>query len=377
MKELDYVEFHDGKEDRHPFEERNPVSTPAMVIERKDLSLGDQEVNVVAWLNSDIEPSEQDYMACLFAFAPVLHRVCKHVLWFFDGVLNCKQLQGETAKEAVALMELLRYAINFSKKAENAVTVEDATGVDRAKEWAEKLGVRETIPGQVWTALQPPKIPGVTSVSQEAMTDSPTWGQIPPFEKAMPADPLDGAKGARDTIIPPQGGTGAVWPAKQQESHAPDPLPPGWGFDSQSEAKNKDRRIAVNVKECARCGCDHEKQVFTKLMRPSDGWTYFSVCPKTSQPIMLMIADGDVTVTASEKLYTLAEKTLRYLKTIRGLDGALIENMEHYKDGMHVAMIPDYVMGEFAHMQAENFALILHCLRIVKPDFPEKKNARL
>lgn len=51
-----------------------------------------------------------------------------------------------------------------------------------------------------------------------------------------------------------------------------------------------------NVRQCARCGQDHENIVYRRLTHPitdSDGkvWTHWAPCPTNGEPILMMFVD--------------------------------------------------------------------------------------
>jgi len=50
----------------------------------------------------------------------------------------------------------------------------------------------------------------------------------------------------------------------------------------------------IAVKNCARCGGDHEKVAFQKFNFPPDDLTHWGMCPDTGEPIlMLQVDDGE------------------------------------------------------------------------------------
>ena len=51
----------------------------------------------------------------------------------------------------------------------------------------------------------------------------------------------------------------------------------------------------IPVKNCARCGGDHEKVTFQKFNFPPPDCTHWGMCPGTGEPILMLITvtDGD------------------------------------------------------------------------------------
>jgi hypothetical protein len=50
--------------------------------------------------------------------------------------------------------------------------------------------------------------------------------------------------------------------------------------------------IISSIKNCARCGGNHEDLVFNKLRRPTqtpEKWSHWASCPKTKEPILLRV----------------------------------------------------------------------------------------
>lgn len=45
--------------------------------------------------------------------------------------------------------------------------------------------------------------------------------------------------------------------------------------------------IIMRVKGCVRCEGLHPEMVFVPLKRAVDGWSHFSLCPTTREPVML------------------------------------------------------------------------------------------
>jgi len=48
----------------------------------------------------------------------------------------------------------------------------------------------------------------------------------------------------------------------------------------------------ANIKDCARCGNDHEGLIFKRFVRPiydKDGtiWHYWTLCPETDEPLLM------------------------------------------------------------------------------------------
>lgn len=52
-------------------------------------------------------------------------------------------------------------------------------------------------------------------------------------------------------------------------------------------------RFLVDVKQCQRCGQDHDQLSFMALFNPADDFTHFSNCPTNGQPIALKIVEKD------------------------------------------------------------------------------------
>ena len=49
----------------------------------------------------------------------------------------------------------------------------------------------------------------------------------------------------------------------------------------------------VDVKRCQRCGKDHDHLLFSPLDNAADDYKFCSICPETSQPILLrVVSDG-------------------------------------------------------------------------------------
>lgn len=45
--------------------------------------------------------------------------------------------------------------------------------------------------------------------------------------------------------------------------------------------------LVTTVKACQRCGEEHWQLTFEPLANPADEWTYWALCPRTKQPILL------------------------------------------------------------------------------------------
>lgn len=50
-------------------------------------------------------------------------------------------------------------------------------------------------------------------------------------------------------------------------------------------------KVTTSVKDCARCGKDHEQLEFNEILNSSEGveFDYFAICTETSQPILMTI----------------------------------------------------------------------------------------
>lgn len=53
--------------------------------------------------------------------------------------------------------------------------------------------------------------------------------------------------------------------------------------------------MTVDVKQCARCQCDHDGLVFRQIHNQQDEYTFWSMCPKLNEPIALAVwhVDGE------------------------------------------------------------------------------------
>ena len=49
----------------------------------------------------------------------------------------------------------------------------------------------------------------------------------------------------------------------------------------------------VDVKNCPRCGQDHNEMSFTPLVAPSNQWTHWGMCPVKDEPLLLAHECGD------------------------------------------------------------------------------------
>lgn len=47
--------------------------------------------------------------------------------------------------------------------------------------------------------------------------------------------------------------------------------------------------IWTNLRNCARCGGNHDKLEFRELTQPIDDYTYFASCPTNGEPILLRV----------------------------------------------------------------------------------------
>lgn len=45
--------------------------------------------------------------------------------------------------------------------------------------------------------------------------------------------------------------------------------------------------VIMRVKNCVRCEKNHPEMVFVPLKKAVDGWSHFSICPETREPVML------------------------------------------------------------------------------------------
>jgi hypothetical protein len=43
----------------------------------------------------------------------------------------------------------------------------------------------------------------------------------------------------------------------------------------------------VDVGNCARCGGNHQQQLFVPFTRPPRWWTHYAHCPRTKEPILM------------------------------------------------------------------------------------------
>jgi hypothetical protein len=51
--------------------------------------------------------------------------------------------------------------------------------------------------------------------------------------------------------------------------------------------KQSDLIKTMDVRQCARCGMDHQRLPFRKLGNPNDQFTHWATCPGTGEPIMM------------------------------------------------------------------------------------------
>ena len=58
--------------------------------------------------------------------------------------------------------------------------------------------------------------------------------------------------------------------------------------------------LIVDVKSCARCEDDHNSILFRQFTRPAGEATYFAICPKTQEPILMNQNEADEPITAAE-----------------------------------------------------------------------------
>jgi hypothetical protein len=58
--------------------------------------------------------------------------------------------------------------------------------------------------------------------------------------------------------------------------------------------------ITVDVKQCARCGKDHEKVVFKKLTQPGPRHSHWAPCPTNQEPIMMRVVEMDTAQTKAD-----------------------------------------------------------------------------
>lgn len=57
------------------------------------------------------------------------------------------------------------------------------------------------------------------------------------------------------------------------------------------EIKPKNYRY-IDVRDCRRCGADHDHVLFQQLSNPIDGkWKWWGMCPVLSQPVLLGVVE--------------------------------------------------------------------------------------
>jgi hypothetical protein len=53
-----------------------------------------------------------------------------------------------------------------------------------------------------------------------------------------------------------------------------------------------DRSFTTKVRGCARCGGDHRAVLFKPFRRACDPFTHWAACPRTGEPILLLITEA-------------------------------------------------------------------------------------
>jgi len=49
----------------------------------------------------------------------------------------------------------------------------------------------------------------------------------------------------------------------------------------------------VDVCNCARCGENHQHQIFLPFTRPPRHWTHYAECPKVHEPILMRVSQDE------------------------------------------------------------------------------------
>jgi len=60
----------------------------------------------------------------------------------------------------------------------------------------------------------------------------------------------------------------------------------------EMKPQEQDAIEVTSIRNCARCGCSHDKLTFMKLKKPSGEFTHWAICPQSEQPIMMKIVSG-------------------------------------------------------------------------------------
>lgn len=50
--------------------------------------------------------------------------------------------------------------------------------------------------------------------------------------------------------------------------------------------------LLLDVRNCVRCGGDHDAVEVKPLTRPSEEWGYWAMCPAVNEPIMMAVEEG-------------------------------------------------------------------------------------
>jgi hypothetical protein len=73
------------------------------------------------------------------------------------------------------------------------------------------------------------------------------------------------------------------------------------------------RSMTVSVKNCARCGRDHDRVNFERFTRPveieNEIFKYFGMCPQTDEPILMRVEEGEKGITIDVEYRVYEEKT--------------------------------------------------------------------
>ncbi len=67
-------------------------------------------------------------------------------------------------------------------------------------------------------------------------------------------------------------------------------------------------RVSVNVKNCARCGQNHDAQLFSRLSNPQDENGWWAFCPERREPVMANLDFDFANAPAPEPMPTRQER---------------------------------------------------------------------
>jgi len=56
-----------------------------------------------------------------------------------------------------------------------------------------------------------------------------------------------------------------------------------------AEIQRHEPEVALELSSCPRCGQDHGRVAFRHLERSNPSHTHWAICPKTGEPVMLVI----------------------------------------------------------------------------------------